>query len=326
MRRLRISAIVPAGKHDYLTSCILEGLMQLGCTLTVSDDYERYVGSTEDGFIRSAAEKADAILAFWSKKRDPGPKYHLLEAIGRADDTAYIDGSEYNCTGHKNIKAPWLHEDMLAGRAHYYFKRECRPADIPQGVKPLPFAVRRQDMKPPFYTAIRNNPETLDIFAAFGQVKTHPIRKDLTDYLQRMADRVPYRIVAGQCDPQQYREFTWATKLCVNAHGGGEDCMRFWEIMGANSVCVSQRFSIVMPDRYVPGFHYLDFDDMTEFKDKVQWAMNNPFYLAEMKERAFIHTRKHHTTQARARYLLKNMGFTDQGIDESIAAAAGEKK
>lgn len=299
----KVAAITPVGKHDYLTECIIEGLLENGCQIVHTDAGNGLKGRTDDGpFIDYARNQADIVLVFWSKKRDPGPRRHLLKHIDRPEVTGYVDGSEYNCTGYKRESRPWLDPEM-AGYCGFYFKRECRPQDLDSAVIPLPFACRKSDFSVRPLGGGRPN----DIFVAFGQNKTDSIRAKLEEmcrHLQMFGEKIKI----GPVEPAEYRRLTYGSKICVNAHGGGEDCMRFWEILASGSACFSQRFNIVMPNPFTDGKDVVFFDTVDEFRTKAYEYLADIPRLADLALSGYRHARDWHSTKARARYLLEAMG------------------
>ena len=301
---MRIICITPFEKHDYLTDCIVQGLRELGHELINTDSGNGFRDTAGDDYILSQAKEADAVLAFWSKRQAPAPRFHLLDQIDGIPK-AYIDGSEYNQVGHPRKPSTWLNHEMLGGKADFYFKRECLESDIVQGVMPLPFAARQSDFEIPIGTY----PKHLDIMCAFGQTKMDPIRGQLQSRLAALGDHS--RILASAVPNDQYKILTASSKICVNAHGGGEDCMRFWEIVAAGAVCFTQKFNIIMPHPYTDGWNMIEFESADEFIDKSQQFLQYPEMLERIALAGYEHTKKYHTTKARAQYIIDNMGLAN---------------
>lgn len=299
---MKLICITPFNKHDYLTDCVIQGLRELNVELVHTDAGNGFEGCYDDAYILEQSIDADGILAFWSKRQNPAPRFKFMDHI-QGIPKAYIDGSEYNQAGHPRKPSTWLAHDMLAGRADYYFKRECMPADVTQGVLPLPFAARERDFRIP----IGESPRKLDIFAAFGQTKMDPIREQLQSMMIEWTNGP--KIEIGKFDNEQYQKFTASAKICVNAHGGGQDCMRFWEIMAAGAACFTQKFDIVMPHPYTDGWNMIEFSTVEEFKDKAKQFLECPEMLERIALAGYKHTKKYHTCKARAQYILENMGL-----------------
>lgn len=302
---MKIICITPFNKHDYLTDCVIQGLKELGHELINTDPGNGFTTQYRGQYVIDQAKDADAALAFWSKLQLPGPRYHLMDHMKNIPK-AYIDGSEYNQIGHPRKPSTWLAHDMLTGRADYYFKRECMPADIAQGVLPLPFAARDRDFKIP----IEANARTIDIFAAFGQTMMDPIRSKLQSMMIEWRHWAGGpKIELGPVDNEKYQQLTASAKICVNAHGGGQDCMRFWEIMAAGAACFTQKFDIVMPHPYTDGWNMIEFSTVEEFKEKAKSFLQHPEMLERIALAGYKHTKKYHTCKARAQYILENMGL-----------------
>lgn len=304
---MKIICITPFNKHDYLADCVIQGLRQLDFDVELinTDPGNGFTTQYRGNTVIQEAVDADAVLAFWSKEQNPAPRYHLMDKIKNIPK-AYIDGSEYNQVGNPNKHSTWLAHDMLEGRADYYFKRECMPADVELGIIPLPFAARPQDFTMPIGT----NPRTLDIFAAFGQTKMDPIRGKLQHTLLEWRHWAGGpKIEVGKFDNDKYKQFTASAKICVNAHGGGQDCMRFWEIMAGGAACFTQKFDIIMPNPYTDGWNMIEFTTAKEFKEKAEQFLKYPEMLERIAIAGHNHTKRYHTTKARAEYILDKMGL-----------------
>jgi hypothetical protein len=295
---MKVICITPHQKEDYLASCIIEGLKKLNVEIIHTDAGNGLKGYTSDPEILQHAGSASAVLAIWSKKRNPGPRFHLLDMIGKQLPVAYIDGSEYNCAGYPGESHPWIHPGMLK-RCDYYFKRECMPADLQQGVLPLPFAARDKDFVYPIHTYPRDN----DVFCAFGQNKMDPMRGRLEIACK------DNNWMTGKFRNEDYVRFTYGSKIGVNAHGGGEDCMRFWEIIAAGAACFTQKLNIIMPHPFTDGVNMVEFKDEAEFVEKTKFYLENPDMLERIAAAGYNHLVKYHTTRERARYILETMGW-----------------
>ena len=98
---MKIVAITPNKKHDYLTSSIIEGLIKNNIEVIASDKGNGIKIFFSDKQLIEHSKDADYILAFFGKiVNNKPPKYYLLEKINRPEITAYIDGSEWTYTGY----------------------------------------------------------------------------------------------------------------------------------------------------------------------------------------------------------------------------------
>ena len=297
---MKVVAITPNGKQDYLAECIIEGLKELNVDILHTDAGNGLKGTNSDEYVVSHGQDADCILAFWSKSRAPAPRYHLMDQLSNLP-VAYIDGSEYNYTGYVKESHPWLWPMML-DRADFYFKRECRPQDLDKSVLPLPFATRVQDQ------IADDTFKDIDIFCAFGQNHMDPIRAELETFCNKWANQ-GMNIKVGPCPAKEYQELTKRSRICVNAHGGGQDCMRFWEILGGGSSVFTQKLTIVVPMPFQHQKNIIEFTNLNEFHEHVSYYLTHPDALSELTRMGYQHMLKYHTTRARAQYMLGAMGW-----------------
>ena len=89
----------------------------------------------------------------------------------------------------------------------------------------------------------------------------------------------------------------------VSIPGGGFDTLRFWEILGQGSLLLSKRVALQMPEPLVEDKHYLAFDSFEEFKDRLAY-LDHPDLVDQIRFDGWSHALAHHTSQARATYLL----------------------
>ena len=113
---MKIIAITPNFKFDAVAPLVLEGLYDLGHDVLCTDhgNGARIVLSDEE--IINHSKDADYVFVLWGKIRgNRPPKYYLLDRINRPEVTAYVDGSEWTCTGYVDnndkIKSPWRFEE-----------------------------------------------------------------------------------------------------------------------------------------------------------------------------------------------------------------------
>jgi len=296
---MKVMCITPFNKEDYLSMCVIEGLKKLNVEIVHTDAGNGLQACYSDEYVLEQSVDADAVFAIWSKCRTPGPRFHLLNMISKNIPVAYIDGSEYNCAGYNGEKHPWLHPGMLK-RADFYFKRECLPEDaVNNRILPLPFAARDRDFVYPINAFTRDN----DVFCAFGQNGMDPIRHRLEVMCKEN------NWLTGKFSNEEYIRHTYGSKIGVNAHGGGEDCMRFWEILAAGAACFTQKLNIRIPHPFEDGVNIVEFMTHDEFVDKVKFYLDRPEELKRIALAGYQHLVKYHTTRERARYILETMGW-----------------
>lgn len=309
---MKVIAITPHQKHDYLASTIIEGLYDLNIKVIASDEGNGVKKVYTEEEIIKESKNSNYILAFWSKKINPAPQYHLLKKINLPHKTAYIDGSEWTATGYydtplQHIEAlrnpsrrkgtPWINEEMLQ-YVQWYFKRECFPEDKKRGIIPLPFGA----VKEYFHKPVNKN---CDFLCAFGQTYT-----GLRASVQRISKdyrKINKKIEIGPFELNLYKQKLSESIMIADAWGSGECNARFFESV-ANKVCViHQKNNIIIPFEYEDGITSVEFTNIEEFKNKLDYYLNNLEEAKKIGENAYVHTLKYHTSKERVKYMVEMM-------------------
>jgi len=334
---MKVVAITPRQKTDALASLIIEGLYENDIEIIASDTGNGISKSYSDEDIIEHAKDADYILAFFGKSGDKRwprnadqlpPKYYLLDRINLKEKTAYIDGSEWTSTGHPDnyeqvsgeslgynklhrhaVEAkynssryrgrPWINEDLLL-KSSWYFKRECHPEDSERGIIPLPFGIHNSYFNPP------GDIKDIDIFCSFGQLYTG-LRFEVDDYCKNFASQ-KYKVCTNtSLGRDAYRDSLSRAIIGVSAWGGGNCCMREWEIIASRACCFIQRPMIDMPNRPKDGVHWVEYSSIDEFSEKLDFYMNHLEECVKIANNGYAFAEQYHTSKARVRYMLDVM-------------------
>ncbi len=308
---MKIIAITPNYKQDYLVETIIEGLKKLNCHIIATDLGNGIDRAYDDDDVRHEAKTADLVLAFFGKVRGNNPpKHYLLHHIDRWDITAYIDGSEWTCTANPYFGQveksrldpsyrrgePWNNNHMLKN-CRWYFKRECYPQDVELGIVPLPFAI--VDRMVHHGDAQRVN----DVFCSLGQDITG-LRKEAKQASIELVNEGFNVFNQSGMQYGDYKKQLASSKIAIDAWGGGDCCARLWEIVG-NRVCPAyQKYNIVIPHPFTDMENAIEYSSKEELKSKVQIALFDEKLLTHMTDECYEHAVKYHTSHARAQYML----------------------
>lgn len=293
---MKILAITPNGKHDYLVSSIIEGLKKTDLNVV-------YTGWGNGEPSRSSidrciefAKECNIILAFWGKCKwngVPEPRYDIVDLVNGWNKTAYIDGSEYNYTGFPKVTNETLHPEFLK-LAKWYFKRECLPDHVKHGVIPLPFAAVDSD----FYN-LSPVEKDIDVLCAFGQTNTGQ-RKSAIEACEELK-REGYNIINHKVS--NYSECMNRAWITVDAYGGGECNARTFQVMANHSLLFMERYNIVIPN-LVDGEHYVSWDNKEDFKKKVKKYLDNKEDINKLTVNSYENVLENHTSKARVEYIF----------------------
>ena len=277
---MKIAAITPDRKRDYLAEMVLEGLMTLGHEVIVSDPGNGVSDSRlSDDEFASAADGADACLIFFGKVRgNSPPRRELAWRLGLPKSRiVYLDGAEWAANGwdsgdqaraaladpSRRRGEPWIDEEMFL-RCGVYFKRECYPQDLERGVVPLPFAMCRRHIQ----DAV---PKDIDVLCSFGHTKTGLRQEaiDVVEHFRRTMDPSSGLniVVRSGMNVDDYREAIARSRIVIDAFGGGDTTDRFWEAVGARACVLYQRYNVVMPRPFVDWQHAVSWSSKGELSN-----------------------------------------------------------
>ncbi|MHA1756628.1 MAG: glycosyltransferase [Promethearchaeota archaeon] len=300
---MKIIAITPDKKKDYLVSGIIEGLYKNRVKVYASDYGNNVRNVYNDDDLITLSKDIDYILVFWGKVRgNRPPKYYLLKKFNRPEITAYIDGSEWTYTGYRGKKQKslkgkeWINKKMYK-YCKWYFKRECYPEDAKLGIIPLLFCALDENF------GHFKKEKYIDVFCSFGQNKTG-LRRKIENYCLKLQYK-GYNIVIGHnFEYEKYKELIASSYISIDAWGGGNCCARLWEIIANKSCCFSQKYKILFPNKFIDGYSFVEYSNMNEFKKKLNYYLKNKEECLNIAKNGFKHLIKYHTSKERVKYMI----------------------
>ena len=312
---MKIIAITPHFKHDFLASTVIEGLYRNGIQVIASDYGNNVERVYKDSEILSHSKNASCVFVFSSKKVDPPPKYYLLDDMYLP--MVYIDGSEWTHTSHwdsphqqsESLLDPsrrrgknWINKEMY-DRCKWYFKRECYPQDIKaKKIHPLPFGVVSKNL----HISYQPIPKTIDVLCAFGQIQTG--MRAIVSKLCREYRELGFNIVIGNYPYDMYIHKMKESSIVVDAWGSGDCNARFYEAV-ANGACIMhQKPNIIIPDPFIDGVHCIEYSTERDFCSKIQYYLDHMEEARSIGEAGQRHALQYHTSKARVEYMLREMG------------------
>lgn len=288
--------------YDYLTASLMEGLQELGHEI-ISSEESNYTKKTPDRQLRKSAEKADWIIVGGNQR----VRTWLVEDIENPNKVC-IDGDdqqEFNVYPHILFKI--------------VFKRELNRMwqnSAGEPVYPLPFAAEKR--------YFCNGPDQRTIKVAFAaNMNANTMRYSV---YQRLINKNDPRIFCGatgeraylkkKCsgmpiETPKYREILSQAQIGVNVAGAGYDCARFWEILAAGAMLMTQELDIAIPHSFTEGLNCVVFRSLDEFDAKFEWLLYDPAAVSRIAEAGYQHLLRYHTTTARAAYFLDIVANVD---------------
>jgi len=312
---MKIIAITPDRKRDYTSEIVIDGFKKLGVEIIASNTGNGITDSFSESYILNV-DDADFVVAFFGKVRDNNPpKYHLLDHLKNKFPIAYVDGSEWTCTGYQNKNQmvdslknpslrrgePWINEKLLK-LSKTYFKRECYPEDIKSGIIPLPFALSDRHV-------IKNDNKDIDVMCVFGQNMTG-LRKEVIEHCLMLKATTNYNVVVSDSlDQDSYKNVISRSRIVIDAWGGGDNCDRFYEAIGAQACCLYQKYNVIVENPFIDFKHAVSFEDMNSFANKLELLLKSKDVTFELGKSGFLHALKHHSSVNRAKTIIERMAL-----------------
>jgi hypothetical protein len=321
---MKIVAITPRGKYDSLANLIIEGMQESDVEIVASDTGNGISRSSSDWDIVEFSKIADFIFVFWGKPVGGNtPKYYLLDHIKRPESTVFIDGSEWNITGHVDgprVNAPWGNvpqmvydskfdtskckghpwlDEKMFNYCKWYFKRECYIEDLEKGIIPLNLGADRK-----FFTDFGDVEKDIDIFVSFGHLYTG-LRYETVQVCNKLKEDFGYNVVTvSNVAYNEYQKMLARSKIVVSAWGAGNSCRRMFEGMASGSCTFIQRPEIEFLDMPSDMKEAVLYSSIDEFTTKVHKILESPNLAktisAAGRELAF----QKHTGKARFDYMI----------------------
>ena len=93
--------------------------------------------------------------------------------------------------------------------------------------------------------------------------------------------------------------------MIVDAWGAGSNCtVRRNEVVMNSTAVIGQKWEIIVPDDYTDGVNIINYKDVNEFEEKVDYYFKNQEKLIEIGENGYQHALKYHTTEKRMKYIF----------------------
>ena len=314
----QILAIYPNGELDTMAGLISDGFTHTPDINVIKYNYADQNYTIQE--IINISKTVDYIFIFWCKRQylyaTPDFTFNLLDKINRPNIIVYIDGSEYNSTGHpksnqtpSNLKSnpslckgePWIDEKMYK-RCKWYFKRETYKEDLTRE-KIIPLLVSSKNS---YFQSedINLKEKTYDIFCSFSHTFTG-LRLETQNICQKLLNEGYNNIIGGNFPYIQYMDYIKNSYIGVSAWGAGNSCRRMWEIMSNKTCCFVQKKQIEFPNKFKDGISYVEYSTPLEFEEKVKYYLNNKEKCIEIGQKGYEHTKNFHTGTKRVEYMLK---------------------
>ena len=314
---MKVLAILPNGEKDTMANLIIDGLSNTKSIELFKFDYSKNNYTLDE--VIELSRVIDDIFVFWCKRQltyvDQTYTYKVLDSINRPEIVIYIDGSEYNITGHRkehqtdeNLKKdpmmnkaePWIDEGFYK-RSGWYFKRETYKEDLErEKIHPLLVGAHSNYLQ---NESEDSSQKQYDMFCSFGHTGTG-LRAETQNICIKLKNEGYKNIIGSRFPYDQYLNYIIQSHIGVSAWGAGNSCRRMWEIMSNKTCCFVQKKQIVFPNIFEDGVSYVEYSTPKEFEDKARYYLSNKQECIDIGLRGYEHIKKYHTGQKRVEYIF----------------------
>lgn len=224
----------------------------------------------------------------------------------------FLDGGDDSDIGGdlKREGADQLFLDSISSRPFdFIFKREmllCK--NYPPNTLPLNFAVDFGKLE------VKALPKRFDV--VFWAVESHPIRKQVLQALDGEFDCRANGSVPNQTFRNYRRRGTdyirgiMESRITLNYRGAGWDTLRYWEVTSLGQFLISQRPEIQILNNFEHEKSIVFVGaDPEEMLDRCMYYLRNNLDATRIGQCAAEHSRKYHTLEARAKFILEKISY-----------------
>ena len=282
-------SVVSNGSPDYLIDIVADGLIRLlgrdrihlkyNQTSTTNPRHSQlFQGFSEPnkiGFL-------DSNLLVASVRSKPEDLEAWIRGV-RGGKVAIIDGEDDTAVRQSYYKASAV-----------YFKREfLQNWKNYDRVRPLPFAAIPEDVQ---------DPRQRDIPVTFSVGITSPIRIEILKTLKEMKVQTE----TAAYPKKEYNISLSRSLIGISARGAGWDTYRYWETAYFGCALLSQRLGIVIPGNFVDGTEAVFFNDLADFRKKLEALLSDPARAAALGKSARKACIDRHLSIHRAKTVLES--------------------
>lgn len=281
------------------------------------------------------------VLMVSSPRAANGPAAERLRQAVRLPPSILFDGEDdaevrhdlverFGCVLYFKREYTWHPEVGMKGRMARWRAFRRNP-DLLNRTHPLPFSVI-----PGAVTLADDGPRSVDV--SYVARASHPKRllawrllqsvRDLrcesalyaesTDRQSKLKTGLPRLLTKLAGDPcvtveqqghrlsfEEYHRLLRRSKIAVSIRGGGFDTLRYWEIVAAKTLLISEQPDICIPHNFEHGTHALFCKpDLSDLIELIRTYAEDARARETMVAAAFAHLMRYHTCERRAEYVL----------------------
>lgn len=223
------------------------------------------------------------LIIFGSLRRSfPQMMSYYYQVIATyAGKIAVIDGEDDNFIYNMDI------------RRVVYFKRELFDRSNP-AIIPLNFS---------YYSDVKPSSYEKKYSVMFLGLLSHAGRS----FIKKLEMIEDSYITDKKLNYEEYINVIGQSKICINLHGAGQDCQRFWELIGNKSLVLTEPLDLVTTkESFVDGKHYVVAKREDMFITAVS-LLDNPDKVKAITDAGYELYNTYHLPEHRVKYMMDHI-------------------
>lgn len=182
----------------------------------------------------------------------------------------------------------------------------------PRGVFPLPFSIIPEKFTPDYRSGYINPDGTgrfnyaRDVFfrGAYGKQRAKYLEGvHINNSLIDIHSHTPIH----QQNREEFFSLIRTSKICLNITAGGNDCMRFWELLGAGGFLLTEKHDQVIEPEFKPMVHLDTFSSKEEMLDKIKFYLTHENIREKVRKQGYEFAMRNHTSYHRMNFILRKI-------------------
>jgi hypothetical protein len=175
----------------------------------------------------------------------------------------------------------------------------------PPWIHPLPFSI-----EPAKYPKLEWVNPDLNVFFRGSSGPFRNNKWHRADYMQGIKIPGPSVINMGYSPPtdhqnrNEYYDLARRSKISLNFIGGGNDCKRFWELMGAGAFVLTEDYDQLVEPPFLNGVHLDRFRNKQELQEKIDYYLSHDEERERIRRQGYEFAMANHTCYNRMNYII----------------------
>jgi hypothetical protein len=289
--------VIAPKRYDYLSATIIEGLQELGVKVSAIHN-SNYASRSFNFFLNN--DSSNIVLDFCGNSKSRN-LINFIKKLYRNKIFVRVDGSD----GQSFKKSDFEIYNLI-------FKRELSDGFTEFRkfkVYPINFAIEKR-------YEMATDLNTRDILLSFmcnfdSNTMRRAIETVLLNDLREnffVGDTGERSYIPGDSkiyETKKYSNIMRRSFSSINVAGRGFDCGRYWEILGAKTLLISQVPNIHIVNKPIDGHHAIYFRDQIDISEIIANLENNRSNLERIRIEGSIYALNYHTSKKRSAYLLE---------------------